>query len=94
MFSLITITQKVVDVLKPREAYLLFLGKGGGSAKEFGLLPRPLNAGEDVLHEACRRSIISEVHVNEPGKPLENGGVWQMACEEIKSNDVEIGGAV
>ena len=90
-------TQKIVDVLKPKEAYLLFLSKGGGRVEEFELLPRPLNAGEDVLYDACIMAIASDLAGNdvEVFSGVEKSDVWQVVLDELgRSTDVEIGGVL
>lgn len=75
-------TQKVADVLKPREAYLLFLGKGGGSTEEFEFLPRPLNAGEDVLYGLCMESMEKAT------EELPAGNIFEVACTESRLDAV------
>ena len=89
---MVTIRKKVVDVLKLREAYLFFWGKGGGSLEEFNLLPKSLDAGDDVLYDVCRMSIVSFRSGDvDSGVPIRG----KIACEALsKYTDVGIGGAV
>lgn len=91
------INQRVVESLKPREVYLLFLCMGG-SQEEFDLLPRPFSAGDEVLYEECRRL------AKEFGEPVMADAVYQkpvaqdvfgMACAESAHDDViEVGSEV